>query len=82
MIDTHAHLDACEGTPGEVMARARGVGVRRVLTIGTGIEGGHTAIAIAGGISSAPGTVIRSKLASAVPSARTAPDNRRSAISS
>ncbi len=48
MIDTHAHLDACEGTPGEVMARARGAGVRRVLTIGTGIEGGHTAIAIAG----------------------------------
>ena len=48
MIDTHAHLDACDGTPGEVMARARAAGVRRVLTIGTGIEGGHTAIAIAG----------------------------------
>ena len=48
MIDTHAHLDACNGTPGEVMARARAAGVRRVLTIGTGIEGGHTAVAIAG----------------------------------
>ena len=48
MIDTHAHLDACDGTPGEVMARARAAGVRRVLTIGTGIAGGHTAIAIAG----------------------------------
>lgn len=48
MIDTHAHLDACDGTPGEVMARARAAGVSRVLTIGTGIEGGHTAIAIAG----------------------------------
>jgi TatD DNase family protein len=48
VIDTHAHLDACDGTPGEVMARARAAGVHRVLTIGTGIEGGHTAIAIAG----------------------------------
>ena len=48
VIDTHAHLDACNGTPGEVMARARAAGVRRVLTIGTGIEGCHTAIAIAG----------------------------------
>lgn len=48
MIDTHAHLDACDGTPGEVMARARAAGVRRVLTIGTGIEGSYAAVAIAG----------------------------------
>ena len=37
MIDTHAHLDALE-EPEAALARAREVGVTRVVTIGTGIE--------------------------------------------
>ena len=52
MIDTHAHLDACDGDPAELLARARGVGVTRVVTIGTGIDSCRRAIAIA---ESAPG---------------------------
>ena len=46
MIDTHAHLDALE-EPGAVLARARGAGVTRVITIGTGIESSRTALALA-----------------------------------
>jgi TatD DNase family protein len=38
MIDTHAHLDACEVAPAELLERARSVGVTRVVTIGTGID--------------------------------------------
>ena len=38
MIDTHAHLDACDGAVGDLLARARGAGVRLVVTIGTGID--------------------------------------------
>jgi TatD DNase family protein len=34
MIDTHAHLDSCEGPAEDVMARARAAGVDRVVTIG------------------------------------------------
>jgi TatD DNase family protein len=34
VIDTHAHLESCEGTPEEVMAAAAAAGVERVLTIG------------------------------------------------
>ncbi len=34
MIDTHAHLDSCEGPVEDVMARARAAGVDRVVTIG------------------------------------------------
>ncbi len=34
MIDTHAHLESCEGTPDEVMAAAAAAGVDRVLTVG------------------------------------------------
>jgi TatD DNase family protein len=37
VIDTHAHLDALED-PEAALARAGGVGVTRVITIGTGIE--------------------------------------------
>ena len=37
MIDTHAHLDACEDPDGAV-ARAVEAGVDRIVTIGTGIE--------------------------------------------
>ena len=34
MIDTHAHLDALDDEPGEVLARAREAGVTRILTVG------------------------------------------------
>ena len=34
MIDTHAHLDALEDA-GAAVARARGVGVTRIISIGT-----------------------------------------------
>ncbi|HWL33770.1 MAG TPA: TatD family hydrolase [Gaiellaceae bacterium] len=37
MIDTHAHLDAL-AEPEAALARARGAGVTRVITIGTGID--------------------------------------------
>ncbi len=47
MIDTHAHLDALDEGADEVLARARAVGVTRVVTIGTGIESCRTALAIA-----------------------------------
>ena len=46
MIDTHAHLDALEGV-GEILSRARDVGVTRVVTIGTGIESCRRALALA-----------------------------------
>jgi TatD DNase family protein len=36
VIDTHAHLDALDEDPAAVVARARDVGVSRILTIGTG----------------------------------------------
>lgn len=38
MIDTHAHLDACEGPVSDLVARAREAGVTRIVTIGSGIE--------------------------------------------
>jgi TatD DNase family protein len=47
VIDTHAHLDACDAEPGEVLARARAVGVDRVITIGTGIDSCRRALGIA-----------------------------------
>lgn len=34
MIDTHAHLDALDDDPADVIARAREAGVTRILTIG------------------------------------------------
>jgi TatD DNase family protein len=37
VIDTHAHLDALE-EPAAALDRARGLGVARVITIGTGIN--------------------------------------------
>ena len=46
MIDTHAHLDACDD-PAAVLARARAAGVTRVVTIGTGIDSCRAALAIA-----------------------------------
>jgi TatD DNase family protein len=46
VIDTHAHLDACEA-PDEVTERARQAGVSRVVTVGTGIESCRTALELA-----------------------------------
>jgi TatD DNase family protein len=47
VIDTHAHLDALEEPAAAVLARARQAGVRRVITIGTGIDSGRRAVALA-----------------------------------
>jgi TatD DNase family protein len=35
MIDSHTHLDQCEGTPAELVERAVAAGVRKLLTVGT-----------------------------------------------
>ena len=47
MIDTHAHLDACDEDAGKLLGRARAAGVTRVVTIGTGIDSCRAALAIA-----------------------------------
>ena len=47
MIDTHAHLDACDADPGGLLERARAAGVTRVITIGTGIDSCRRALEIA-----------------------------------
>ena len=54
MIDTHAHLDACDEPPAAVLARARAAGVDRVVTIGSGPESTVTALELA---ASEPGVV-------------------------
>ena len=38
MIDTHAHLDACADDAEAIVARARAVGVDRIVSIGSGID--------------------------------------------
>jgi TatD DNase family protein len=43
VIDTHAHLDACD-EPDEVLERARVAGVSRVVTVGTGIDSCRAAL--------------------------------------
>jgi TatD DNase family protein len=48
VIDTHAHLDALEDAAGAV-ARARAVGVERIIAIGSGVASTHATIAIADG---------------------------------
>ena len=58
MIDTHAHLDALNGSAHEALARARAVGVTRVITIGTRIDSCLAALALArdeGGVFAALG---------------------------
>lgn len=45
MIDTHAHLEPAEA--GEVLARAREVGVDRVVVVATTVAGAHEALALA-----------------------------------
>ena len=58
VIDTHAHLDALDGSAHDVLARARAVGVTRVITIGTRIDSCRAALALArdeGGVFAALG---------------------------
>jgi TatD DNase family protein len=47
VIDTHAHLDACDEPAFALLARAREAGVDRVVTIGTGIDSCLRCLAIA-----------------------------------
>lgn len=47
MIDTHAHLDACAGPAGELLARARATGVDRVIAVGSGMDSCRVTLAIA-----------------------------------
>jgi TatD DNase family protein len=47
VIDTHAHLDACEDPPEQVVERAREAGVQRILTVGTTVAGSREALALA-----------------------------------
>jgi TatD DNase family protein len=46
MIDTHAHLDACDGDVAAVLARAREAGVDRVISVGTDIPSCRETLAI------------------------------------
>jgi TatD DNase family protein len=47
VIDTHAHLDALEDDPADVVARARAAGVTRILTVGTDVDGCRRALELA-----------------------------------
>jgi TatD DNase family protein len=47
LIDTHAHLDACDGDVAAVLARAREAGVTRVISVGTDIQSCRETLAIA-----------------------------------
>lgn len=47
MIDTHAHLDACDEPATTLVGRARQAGVSRIVTIGTGVDSCRRALAIA-----------------------------------
>ena len=47
MVDTHAHLSACEPGDGELVDAARAAGVRRVLTVGMDEQSNRAAIAAA-----------------------------------
>jgi TatD DNase family protein len=47
VIDTHAHLDAGEDDPAEVLRRAREAGVTRVIAVGSGIDSCRAALDIA-----------------------------------
>lgn len=57
MIDTHAHLDACDEPAAELLARASAAGVTRVVTIGTGIESCRRVIALASAYAGVHATV-------------------------
>ena len=47
MIDTHAHLDACDEPASVLVERAHAAGVTTIVTIGTGIDSCRSALAIA-----------------------------------
>jgi TatD DNase family protein len=47
VIDTHAHLDACEEAPETLIERAREAGVDRIVAVGSGIESCRAALEIA-----------------------------------
>jgi TatD DNase family protein len=47
VTDTHAHLDACADPAGEVVARARAVGVDRIVSVGSGLDSCRETLAIA-----------------------------------
>jgi TatD DNase family protein len=47
VTDSHAHLDACTEPAATLIERAREAGVTRIITIGTGIESCHAALALA-----------------------------------
>jgi TatD DNase family protein len=49
VIDTHAHLDACEEPADALIERARGVGVSRIVAVGSGIESCRATLEIAAG---------------------------------
>jgi TatD DNase family protein len=48
VVDTHAHLALCEADEDELVAAARGAGVRRILTVGLGEDSNPEAIRAAG----------------------------------
>jgi TatD DNase family protein len=48
VIDTHAHLDACDDSPDALIERAKAAGVDRIISIGTNIESCRVALEIAG----------------------------------
>ncbi len=48
MTDTHAHLDACAEPAEALVARAREVGVTRIVSVGSGLESCRETLAIAG----------------------------------
>jgi TatD DNase family protein len=47
VTDAHAHLDACAEDASALVRRAGEAGVTRIVTIGTGIDSGRAALAIA-----------------------------------
>jgi TatD DNase family protein len=47
MVDTHCHLGLCDPSAAELVAAARGAGVRRMLTVGLDEETNAEAIALA-----------------------------------
>jgi TatD DNase family protein len=47
VVDTHAHLSACEPADSELVSAARGAGVRRILTVGMDKDSNVQAVAAA-----------------------------------
>jgi TatD DNase family protein len=47
VIDTHAHLDACAEPADDLVSRAREAGVRRIVSVGTGIDSCRETLEIA-----------------------------------